>query len=1283
MPNMKDFVIENGVLEEYKGRDSNVVIPDSVTRIGYGAFRRTYSLTSVTIPDSVISIGDYAFEECWDMTSVTIPDSVTSIGKNAFCSCRSLNTVYAQSLQGWLSIQFTDYHSNPCSNVGDLYFGGELGANITIPDNVTSISKMAFLGCRSLTSVTIPDSVTSIGEMAFSGCTNLTSITVPDSVTSIGENAFFSCRRLTSVTIPDSVTSIGESAFSGCTSLTSITIPDSVTSISESAFSGCTSLTTVTIPDSVAGIGRKAFNGCSNLTNVTIPDSVTNIGNGAFYDCRSLTSVTIPDRVTNIGNGAFYGCSSLTSVKIPDGVASISWGVFYNCSSLTSITIPDSVTGIGDNAFKGCCSLTSVTIPDSVTSIGDEAFGNCSNLTSVAIPKGMTSIVEKAFSGCKSLTSVIIPNSVTSIGEKAFSGCRSLTSITIPGSVTSIGESAFSGCRSLTSVTVPSSVTSVGDYAFTGCEQLKSVSFERIPKYLEKDIFKSCSDELVLSFPEGAFGSLDPAPTELAKYHLKISAKDKACLWIGQKAKTWRPAAAQLCKGEEKVVFDQLLVLLESSKKADAPSAEFMELFIMKLNPVQVQRAVEILQKHKYKNMQQLMDNETVKMMLAGESVDENPIEAFARECLDKKPISNDIMAIVGKGIHYADSKTLCSREVLAMIIQAYKRGDSNTEFNKRDRLDQYVNPDAEKVAAALDPKELSSFALSLINNGKLHYREYMHVWGRFARGADIAAETHDIDSKNDPRWRTPNIIEALLLNDSTEALIFECKVCNLEKYARMRGKTTIAVRDEVLNALCPQEEIRSLVTAYEENDQQAICEAEKIISSLDRDTLSEALTKLVEETGYNLGCEAWVRYAGEESIRSACERHIHMTKGKAECDALGQRFYNKLINSNTRAAMQTFEKYGELERYARAHGMTAMEVRDTMMLPAFAFDPDGVKRYDIGGNTIEVSIAPDLSFRLFDVNQQKVIRSFPKKSDDPAKAEAAAKDFAAFKKEVLSFAKERSKLLHRMHITGDYVNADLWRKVYIEHPVIRHLAQLVVWQDEAGKTFMIVNGETVDAQDKAYVPQGRIRVAHVVEMKAADIDAWRKWLTKQSRVQLFEQVWEPVITWNSDTLQSRYNGASLTNAERNALKNALSKRGVFMRADDMDCEFNHRAGEWVFSNKGKMFFGDCIWIDYKVDKDTKDITFGKASASVKPSSREMNTVLLELDRITLLKQISSDHDSALTAETLSEFSAAQITDFINLAIDSKATRCTAVLLSYKNEHFAEYADMNEFTLDW
>ena len=44
-------------------------------------------VTNLVIPNSVTSIGYYAFYGCTGLTSVTIPDSVTSIGDNAFSNC--------------------------------------------------------------------------------------------------------------------------------------------------------------------------------------------------------------------------------------------------------------------------------------------------------------------------------------------------------------------------------------------------------------------------------------------------------------------------------------------------------------------------------------------------------------------------------------------------------------------------------------------------------------------------------------------------------------------------------------------------------------------------------------------------------------------------------------------------------------------------------------------------------------------------------------------------------------------------------------------------------------------------------------------------------------------------------------------------------------------------------------------------------------------------------------------------------------------------------------------
>ena len=160
------FYTYNGVnyLHGYTGNDTELILPENYNGENYEiydyAFRNCTSLTSVVIPDSVTSIGYRAFYYCTSLTSVTIGNSVTSIGNYAFSGCKSLTSV-------------------------------------VIPDSVTSIGDDAFAYCYNLTSIVIPDSVTSIGSDAFYYCTSLTSIVIPNSVTSIGSFAFYYCNSLT------------------------------------------------------------------------------------------------------------------------------------------------------------------------------------------------------------------------------------------------------------------------------------------------------------------------------------------------------------------------------------------------------------------------------------------------------------------------------------------------------------------------------------------------------------------------------------------------------------------------------------------------------------------------------------------------------------------------------------------------------------------------------------------------------------------------------------------------------------------------------------------------------------------------------------------------------------------------------------------------------------------------------------------------------------------------------------------------------------------------------
>ena len=473
MSNAIDFIIENGVLTTYVGREKEVTITDGVTAIGEEAFSWCSRLTNIVIPESVTAIGGSAFSGCRSLTSIVIPDSVTAIGGSAFYGCSSLTS-------------------------------------IVIPDSVTAIGDWAFYGCSSLTSIVIPDSVTAIGGSAFEDCGSLTSIVIPDSVTAIGSSAFKGCKSLKSIVIPGSVTAIGDDAFEDCRSdleihvsslehymrlkitdphqlfvhdilITDITNLEGVTAIGERAFCGCNSLTSIVIPDSVTAIGDDAFGGCSSLTSIVIPGSVTAIGDDAFEDCRSDLEIHVSSlehymrlKITD-PHQLFVHDILITDITNLEGVTAIGDYAFYGCSSLTSIVIPDSVTAIGDYAFLGCDSLKSIVIPDSVTSIGKSAFDGCSSLTSIVIPDSVTAISDWVFSSCWSLTSIVIPDSVTAIGEEAFSWCSRLTNIVIPDSVTAIGSDAFCDCRSLMSIVIPDSVKTIEKDAFKDCKALRDI----------------------------------------------------------------------------------------------------------------------------------------------------------------------------------------------------------------------------------------------------------------------------------------------------------------------------------------------------------------------------------------------------------------------------------------------------------------------------------------------------------------------------------------------------------------------------------------------------------------------------------------------------------------------------------------------------------------------------------------------------------------------------------------------------------------------------------------
>ncbi|MDE5861838.1 MAG: leucine-rich repeat protein [Ruminococcus sp.] len=412
--------------------EGEIVIPSEVNGkpvTSIEGFGSCYWITSVIIPDTVTSINYGAFRKCTSLENISIPESVTSIGEKAF----------EESL--WLELQ---QQENPLVIVNDIVVDGTAcEGEVIIPEGMRIINNYAFYKNEAVTSVIIPDSVTDIKTRAFQGCINLKNISVPESVTSFQAQAFWETPWLEHKKSENPLVIINDILIDG------------------TACEG-----EVTIPDNVHTIGEFAFYMCETISSVVIPDTVTSIGKTTFYHCVNLESIILPENIDCIPPSMFVFCKNLKSVHIPESVTSIGSNAFSSCLSLTEIIIPEQVTEIGDSAFNGCTGLTEITVPDSVTEIGSFAFQQCVNMTSVHLGTGLTAIESDVFV-TTGLTEITIPENVQSIGQEAFRGCRKLTSVVIPANVNKISGWAFFDCADLQSVTIENPDCKIANDAYT------------------------------------------------------------------------------------------------------------------------------------------------------------------------------------------------------------------------------------------------------------------------------------------------------------------------------------------------------------------------------------------------------------------------------------------------------------------------------------------------------------------------------------------------------------------------------------------------------------------------------------------------------------------------------------------------------------------------------------------------------------------------------------------------------------------------------------------------
>lgn len=316
----------------YKKDIKIIIIDEGVTEIGYRAFHVFDSLSKVVLPESLRKIGDGAFESCENLTEIDIS-----------------NVEY----------------------LGSLAFWGTGLESVTIPDGITYLELSVFGYCKNLKEVIFSSELKDTGAGTFRNCVSLEKVVLPDNIEIIGSYAFEYCTSLNEIAYGPNIKQIGRGAFRGCTSLKKFVVPDQVEILEDELFFDCTSLEEVIVGDAVIVIDELVFSGCDNLKTIAISSQNKRFSeyNGALYDKDKIKLILIPQGYSGehvvysgtkiLGDNCALNVKGLDYLILPEGIETIGKNAFSG-SGLIRIEIPWTLKDLAYSAFVNCNELEEI-----------------------------------------------------------------------------------------------------------------------------------------------------------------------------------------------------------------------------------------------------------------------------------------------------------------------------------------------------------------------------------------------------------------------------------------------------------------------------------------------------------------------------------------------------------------------------------------------------------------------------------------------------------------------------------------------------------------------------------------------------------------------------------------------------------------------------------------------------------------------------------------------------------------------------------------------------------
>lgn len=453
--NQGNVITFGNVIHDVSGTlgDSTYKVPSNIVSISADAFKGHDELTTLDLSEAVNlkTIGANAFEGT-GISSVVLPESVTYLGAGAFKDCPNLVSADIsgnEDIEMGSAVLENDKLEELSYN-GSVTLSSLVGSEEGILDNLTSVSisgdsdgeivSSALNGATNITSVDLTGAKI-VGSNLFGGLAQVNTITGTDDVEYVADDSvndtvwydnqpdgmiYFGTAFITtkgtasSVSLKSDVTGIASEAFAKSSAISSI--PETVKYIGEKAFQQCSNLTSVYLPNLIYCEDR-AFQGCTNLETIYFADN-TEMGEGIFEFCSSAKYVSLP--YSGLLESLFYETPDIVSYTFMEGPTEVYRKMFKNVTTLEEVNFSSTIETIGAQAFRGCSSLLEVTFPSTLYTVGALSFAECTSLNSVTFEyeAGLSAVGNFKFYG------------VANIYALAFFGCSSLSgTFTLPPSL--------------------------------------------------------------------------------------------------------------------------------------------------------------------------------------------------------------------------------------------------------------------------------------------------------------------------------------------------------------------------------------------------------------------------------------------------------------------------------------------------------------------------------------------------------------------------------------------------------------------------------------------------------------------------------------------------------------------------------------------------------------------------------------------------------------------------------------------------------------------------------